>query len=57
MASRVETLATKSELPTVTASPSLKSTKKLSNWIEAGNQVGGEEKISSGVLKEMEKSQ
>ena len=46
-----------SELKTVFASPSLKSTRKFSNWMAAGYQAGGEEKISSGVLKAIMKSQ
>ena len=47
----------KSELKTVFASPSLNSTRKLSNWMAAGYHAGGEEKISSGVLKAIMKSQ
>ena len=44
-------------LPTVTASPSLKSTAKLANWMRAGYQTGGEWKISSGVLNAIMNSQ
>ena len=57
IASNVLAPAMKSELKTVFASPSLKSTRKLSNWIAAGYHAGGEEKISSGVLKAIMKSQ
>ena len=43
MARRVLLPAMKSELNTVFASPSLNSTRKLSNWMVAGYQAGGDE--------------
>ena len=57
IASRVLLPAMNSELKTVSASPSLNSTRKLSNWMAAGYHAGGEEKISSGVLKAIMNSQ
>ena len=57
IAKTVLMLATTSEFQTVTASPSLNSTRKLSSCRLSAYHTGGEAKISSGVLNEIMNSQ